>query len=751
MAISTGIKEDLFLNTLEFDFPEKPLVFWFSKTKLPSMRRLKSKDLIPSNIRQIIPDYKNGDEVFTSFEHEVEGALALPIDFNDPDNYHLVKRFYNKEICHYFHVKGKMVEEQSHTHDNIIWIESSEGGRRDCTVYDKFTIKVDFDHFHNRPRLVLSYHRTSQVLNTSVEDLLGGGDPFFDDEAPSAITPDLISRIVYYETRSDGRESITIGKYSDIARWRTYDSANAYPIMWSKLERALSMEKLSDDDKEEENIQYASGTRTVNKYLRYFNKINFFYDAFLNNDFFRELIPISHEGFTWADPVQIGHATYSSKELLFGRGQTNYNPQIGINNGPFERSPYTDIQLIYIFPKAEKNAAASLLRAFRDGYGNENNYPFHLKKYTQRDIVAAGKGMHIQFENKNNPVPEIENAIRNMIAEERLNPNTRYFAVYLTAVGKYESDVEAHRVYYRVKELLLRHKIASQCVDIDKMNIILANDQRSKRDDFKYTLQNMAIAMNAKLGGTPWRISTEKQDELVIGIGAFINRETKTRYIGSAFSFDNTGQFNSFKYFQKDQLSELAGTILMAVEEYSAISGVPDRIILHFYKDMSLAEYTEIEEKLRSIDLDIPVYIVSINKSESEDILLFDAYDRKCTDSTRYKDMMPYSGRYINLGNKTYLLCNNTRYERSNFYPRDGYPFPVKIRIECPFTNNEIDTATIQGLIDQVYQFSRIYFKSVRQQNLPVTIKYPSIIAELAPYFEDGIPEGVGTDTLWFL
>ena len=166
---------------------------------------------------------------------------------------------------------------------------------------------------------------------------------------------------------------------------------------------------------------------------------------------------------------------------------------------------------------------------------------------------------------------------------------------------------------------------------------------------------------------------------------------------------------------------------------------------------MSLAQYKEIQEKLSSTDLQIPLYIVSINKSESEDILLFDAYDRKCTDSTRYKDMMPYSGRYINLGNKTYLLCNNTRYERSNFYPRDGYTFPVKIRIECPFTNNEIDTATIQGLIDQVYQFSRIYFKSVRQQNLPVTIKYPSIIAELAPYFEDGIPEGVGTDTLWFL
>ena len=44
---------------------------------------------------------------------------------------------------------------------------------------------------------------------------------------------------------------------------------------------------------------------------------------------------------------------------------------------------------------------------------------------------------------------------------------------------------------------------------------------------------------------------------------------------------------------------------------------------------------------------------------------------------------------------------------------------------------------TINQLIDQVYQFSRIYWKSVRQQGLPVTIKYPEMIAEIMPHVED--------------
>jgi hypothetical protein len=38
--------------------------------------------------------------------------------------------------------------------------------------------------------------------------------------------------------------------------------------------------------------------------------------------------------------------------------------------------------------------------------------------------------------------------------------------------------------------------------------------------------------------------------------------------------------------------------------------------------------------------------------------------------------------------------------------------------------------------IYKVYQFSRLYWKSVRQQNLPVTIKYPEMVAQFYPYFQ---------------
>ena len=45
----------------------------------------------------------------------------------------------------------------------------------------------------------------------------------------------------------------------------------------------------------------------------------------------------------------------------------------------------------------------------------------------------------------------------------------------------------------------------------------------------------------------------------------------------------------------------------------------------------------------------------------------------------------------------------------------------------------------------------QLYWKSVRQQNLPVTIKYPEMVAEMLPYFEGNEIPDYGKDNLWFL
>ncbi|MCC5929908.1 MAG: hypothetical protein JJU28_11730 [Cyclobacteriaceae bacterium] len=81
---------------------------------------------------------------------------------------------------------------------------------------------------------------------------------------------------------------------------------------------------------------------------------------------------------------------------------------------------------------------------------------------------------------------------------------------------------------------------------------------------------------------------------------------------------------------------------------------------------MSRKELEPIEEGLRKLDLDIPVFIVSINKTESQDIVAFDE---------SWDELMPTSGTFINIGWNKYLLFNNTRYKGGKFNGSDGYPF----------------------------------------------------------------------------
>ena len=88
--------------------------------------------------------------------------------------------------------------------------------------------------------------------------------------------------------------------------------------------------------------------------------------------------------------------------------------------------------------------------------------------------------------------------------------------------------------------------------------------------------------------------------------------------------------------------------------------------------------------------------------------------------------------------------------ETSKPTPRE-YHFPVKIKLTSTHLELLEEKELVDLLIDQVYQFSRMYWKSVSQQNLPVTIKYPEMVAEIYPYFRyDKLPD-FGKETLWFL
>lgn len=687
-------ENNLFFNIITFDWPKGKVKFYFHNTEQEKFPRL-HKTLFPSNIASIfsnIPATQNF--IGTSFSGEADGFTPLAIDFKTekPD---LIKRYYNRQIGYYFRKLKPQILKTTFIQENQVWIPEPKLSTEQYNVYDKFTLGVQLAEVSSFPELLISYDGRSKVLKRNVTDLI------------QHIEPEQFNWILYENK---------LVRYEDMAEWENVDYNNAYPLLNKKLKASLGFPtEVPPRD---------------NRYKAYHAKIEQFCKTYLNNDLFKEFIPLHNNGFLPVSATRINATDKDSNKLTFGKktGVDGFDivPNNGIKvNGPFKKSPYNKIHLFLITYKDDVAVAKKIKDYLQTGF------KWFKGIYAYAEVLLhTEEGFSIAFTDKDNPLPEIEEKLQ----ARNFNPDSKYIAIYVTPYSKHEADLQKREIYYKIKELLLKRGITSQAIEANKLT--------AQGDNYVYSLTNISVAILAKLGGTPWRLNTPVKNELIVGVGAFKHVALDVQYIGSAFSFNNTGGFNRFEYFMKHEIDVLAGSISRAIREYATVNNPPERLIIHFYKTMSDKELAPIQAALEEIDLNIPVFIVSINKTESEDIVVFDK---------SWTELMPMSGTYINIGKNRYLPCNNTRYSGTTHNAMDGYPFPIKLKIDCTDKTQLQETRVTKELIEQVYQFSRMYWKSVRQQNLPVTIKYPEMVAQIAPHFEDeGIPT-FGKDNLWFL
>ncbi|MDD4190935.1 MAG: Piwi domain-containing protein [Mangrovibacterium sp.] len=680
---------NLIFNLLTFDFSFGDRTMYFSKKDIGRCQVI-HRSIFPEKIDSLFPGIKtNGTEkIYTTFTCPYEEFKPLSIRF-ETENSDFIKRYYNRQINHYFNDIGQIVK-VGFIKENQVWVHSSNESNEQSDIYEKYSLKVQLKTVSDYPELLLSYDGRSKVLKRSAATLI------------REVSPTCFNWIL-----SNGK----LRKWEWMSEEEMPDYEQCFPVLNKKLQAALHI-PVEPPDRD-------------NRYPRYWEKINHFYNQFLNNDEFRNIIPLHDPGFLKVNPSRINKTSDESNQLLFGNG-VGAVPKYGIRDlEPYKGSPYNNIHLFFILHKDDREHALRIKTYLEEGF----HWFKGLYKYAHI-LFHTEQGFSIVFSNKDNPVQEIEEKLSNRV----ISPDVKYIAIYLTPYSKFEHDRHKREIYYKVKELLLKRRITSQFIDPAKLD--------EQGSNWVYSLPNIAVAILAKLDGIPWRLNTPVKNELIVGVGAFKQIEEGIQYIGSAFSFANNGKFNSFEYFMRDEVDILAGKIANAVRNYTVINNPPDRLIIHFYKCMSEKELKYIEDALHNLKVSMPVFIISINKTESEDIVAFD---------TGWKELMPLSGTFINIGNGKYLLFNNTRYSDDPISKSDGYPFPIKLAIDCTEKEQLNDARVIRELIDQAYQFSRMYWKSVRQQNLPVTIKYPEMVAQIAPHFDSGDIPSFGKSNLWFL
>lgn len=683
--------QDLYFNILPFKWQEKPQVYYFSETYLPFSTPL-HKSLFPFNIETIFPNIKknNPDFIYTSFDQKRTGFTPLEVTLKDECE-GLSSKLLDRKIMHYFRTIAKQLVQVGFIRETIVYVLIPELSNDEVSCMDSFSLKVLISKVSAHPEIRLSYNGITHISKGSLA------------EHTKTINPRHLIKIVYNNR---------IHRYEDFRKHHLDDYKVAYPIINYALAKEL---KLALPYREKDN-----------PYKDYNARIQEFYKRFLDYDQFRAFIPIQEEGFLKVPSELVDRTADESAMLLFGHKQKCLDPFEGLRNfGPYSPSKWNKIQMFYIFHESDTKTALLVNQYFRNGL----KWFKGLQEYAH--IISFNEpGFSIKFKNRLNPAPEIEKALQMRV----FDPSVKYLAIYLTPIGRFETDETLRRVYFDVKEMLLKRDIASQAIDPQNVT--------NSGEDYTFSLPNLALNILAKLGGIPWRLNTVEKNELVVGIGAFKRRSTGMQYIGSAFCFNNRGKFNRFDCFLKNELDLLIGSITNSVREYVKANHTIERLIIHFYKKMSIRELEPIEEALKNMGLEIPVFIVSINKTESRDIVAFDNYD---------PDLMPYSGTYLSIDTNRFILFNNTRYAADPLSVVESYPFPLKLSIDCSDKEQLKNYKIMQELINQVYQFSRLYWKSMKQQNLPITIKYPEILAKMAPNFVGEELPVYGKEGLWFL
>lgn len=444
--------------------------------------------------------------------------------------------------------------------------------------------------------------------------------------------------------------------------------------------------------------------------------------------FYNEKLKSSQFGaLKFVSPSFIGVPTkkvrFEKNKMVFKNHQLDINPITGMKNFGVYKSVPNSFEKKIIFIYQNRNDANNLFKYLKGGF---KQFP-GLERYVGIPVVLAnseaGDGYkRLQYQGKE----DLLRAYKEFETNELPNDSyENYVAIVIGDFDKNNPDSE----YYALKYMLLNKGIASQFVKEENIR---------KTSVFNYHLPNIAIGIHAKLGGIPWRLDSDKKNDLVIGFNQV--KVGDDRYIGSSVFFDNEGYLKrTTAYRDSNDSKDLITQLKESVNEYISENSGIDRLVIHYYKTFSGKEKERIDKLLkREFNIPIPYALVEVNDSKSKLELAFDP---------NYDFGMPISGTFLNLTKQEYLLFNNNRFsDKSGVILKDELPLKLKIHFadQSGFSHKE--------LIEQVYEFSRLIWKGLKQRIQPATCYYAKQIANFYANSEEGVPNNNLTQhTPWFL
>lgn len=375
-----------------------------------------------------------------------------------------------------------------------------------------------------------------------------------------------------------------------------------------------------------------------------------------------------------------------------------------------------------ICPEEFTGDVGQFLRQFKDGVNaTDENAPFRqgfLRKYHLNSCDFSF------YEVKRSS--SLDGSYRDAALESlKAEPDLAFVIIR----EQYRNLPDSGNPYYTSKARIMAQGVPVQTIEIETVR------ERGRA----YILNNLSVAVYAKLGGIPWTLAPNQDlaHEIIVGIGSARPNESRRgggeRVVGITTVFSGDGQYllanNTQEVSAEQYVEALTQSLQETVGELRSRFGwrANDRVRFIFHQSFKRYKDLEAEAVAKfAVSLgDFEAQYAFVHISDSHNWMLFDPGVRgvKFGRSTK-GSMVPQRGQYVPLGPHAALLTLTGPYQIKS--PLQGCPHPILVNIHQNSTFTSLDY-----LARQIFNLSFISWRGFNPSTLPVSISYSNMIADL--------------------
>jgi hypothetical protein len=339
---------------------------------------------------------------------------------------------------------------------------------------------------------------------------------------------------------------------------------------------------------------------------------------------FGNILPLQGGGRN-ADATELAPVEYCFSS---DRTQVDKLPARGLERfGPIDRSSFDtkEPRLLVICPAESQEAVDAFVRQLRDGTGDSARAAFRL------GLVGTYRlnRVHTRF------APISLGGVRRGVGMRYVEALTAELGrqkapdIVLVVIRDEDAFVDQDNPYVAAKAFLLRNGIPSQEVRVSKVH--------SSKYDLPFILRDIAVAVYAKLGGSPWTVrpTMPLSKEVVLGMAhaEFGSRRSKrTRYMGITTVFNSEGTYLlaagtarcKYEDYPVELVSSVRKTLLRLASDYGWSAGDVVRLVFHATKPLTGREVDMLADEAVSAlgdDIQVQTAFLTIEQSHPYKVL----------------------------------------------------------------------------------------------------------------------------------